>query len=76
MVTGLEEWTKKDRDLENKDVVLWHVFGVTHIPRPEDFPVMPVERAGFALKPAGFFSRNPAIDIPPAQDAKSKTCCE
>jgi primary-amine oxidase len=27
---------------------------------------MPVERAGFALRPAGFFDRNPAIDLPPA----------
>jgi primary-amine oxidase len=27
---------------------------------------MPVERLGFALKPAGFFDRNPAIDVPPS----------
>jgi primary-amine oxidase len=32
----------------------------------EDWPVMPVERAGFALRPAGFFDRNPALDVPPA----------
>jgi primary-amine oxidase len=33
--------------------------------RLEDWPVMPVERAGFALRPAGFFDRNPALDVPP-----------
>ncbi len=34
-----------------------HVYptGVTHIVRPEDFPVMPVEHVGFTLKPFGFF---------------------
>jgi len=26
-----------------------YVFGVTHIPRLEDWPVMPVERIGFVL---------------------------
>ena len=31
------------------DVVLWYTFGVTHIARPEDWPVMPVEYTGFLL---------------------------
>ena len=60
---GLPEWRKKDRPLEGRDVVLWYNFGVTHIPRPEDWPVMPVHQAGFKLAPSGFFSRNPALDI-------------
>jgi primary-amine oxidase len=42
-----------------------YVFGVTHIPRLEDWPVMPVEHIGFTLKPHGFFNCSPAIDIPP-----------
>lgn len=62
---GLPAWTAADRSLENKDVVLWHTFAVTHAPRPEDWPVMPVEYAGFSLKPVGFFDRNPALDVPP-----------
>ena len=41
--TGLINWTKDDRNVENEDIVLWHVFGLTHIPRVEDFPIMPVE---------------------------------
>ena len=62
---GLPEWTKADRSIENTDIVLWYTLGSHHIPRPEDWPVMPVERVGFALKPVGFFDRNPALDVPP-----------
>jgi primary-amine oxidase len=62
---GLPRWTSADRSLEREDVVLWHTFAVTHDPRPEDWPVMPVEYAGFSLKPVGFFARNPALDVPP-----------
>ena len=32
---------------------------------------MPVARAGFRLEPAGFFDRNPALDVPPSDP----TCC-
>jgi len=45
--------------------VLWHTIGVLHLPRPEDFPVMPVEYVGFMLKPVGFFERNPTLDLAP-----------
>jgi primary-amine oxidase len=63
---GLPEWTKADRPIENTDIVLWYTLGSHHIPRPEDWPVMPAERAGFALKPFGFFDANPALDVPPS----------
>jgi primary-amine oxidase len=62
---GLPRWVEQDRSLENEDVVLWHVFGTSHLPRPEDWPVMPVQSVGFRLEPVGFFDRNPALDIPP-----------
>jgi len=61
---GLTKWVKQNRELENKDVVMWYSFGVTHLPRPEDYPVMPVHKAGFKLMPVGFFTRNPALDLP------------
>ncbi|CAM3907976.1 primary-amine oxidase [Kibdelosporangium persicum] len=61
---GLPEWTAADRDLTGTDLVLWHVFGPTHVPRPEDWPVMPVDRSGFLLRPYGFSDRNPALDLP------------
>ena len=65
---GIGEWVKQERDLVNTDVVLWHTFGTSHLPRPEDWPIMPCEYVGFALKPAGFFDRNPALDVPPPGD--------
>ena len=64
---GLPEWTKANRSIENEDVVLWYVFGTNHIPRTEDWPVMPVERTGFHLKPSGFFKRSPGIDVAPSK---------
>ncbi len=62
---GLPRWTAADRSLLDTDIVVWHTFGVTHVPRPEDWPVMPVEYCGFLLSPVGFFDRNPALDLPP-----------
>jgi len=61
---GLPAWTSANRCVEATDIVLWHTFGMTHIPRVEDWPVMPVERAGFRLKPVGFFNQNPSLDVP------------
>ncbi|HMD47141.1 MAG TPA: primary-amine oxidase, partial [Acidimicrobiales bacterium] len=61
---GLPAWTGADRPIVDEDLVLWHTFGVTHIPRPEDWPVMPVEYTGFHLVPNGFFDQNPALDVP------------
>lgn len=60
---GLPAWTNGE-DLSNQDVVAWYVFGITHIPRPEEWPVMNVERAGFQILPMNFFTRNPAMNLP------------
>lgn len=70
---GLPEWVTADRNLVDRDVVLWYCFGVTHLPRPEDWPVMPVEYTGFLLQPVGFFDRNPALDVPPAPSGHCHT---
>jgi primary-amine oxidase len=64
--TGLAVWTAQDRAIEDTDVVLWYVFGIHHITRPEEWPVMPVDKVSFWLKPVGFFDRNPALDVPPS----------
>ncbi len=61
---GLPKWVEGNRPIDNTDVVLWYTFGITHTPRPEEWPVMPVHRAGFKLIPSGFFARNPALDVP------------
>jgi primary-amine oxidase len=62
---GLPQWTQGDRSIDNTDLVVWYVFGHHHIPRPEDWPIMPVAYSGFTLKPFGFFTQNPALDVPP-----------
>lgn len=46
----------------SSDVVVWQTIGITHVPRPEDYPVMPTETIGFKIVPHGFFDRNPALD--------------
>ncbi len=61
---GLPAWVQADREIDGEDIVVWHTFGTTHFPRPEDWPVMPVDHTGFTLKPVGFFDRNPALDVP------------
>lgn len=61
---GLPEYTKNNRDIADCDLVMWHTVAVTHVPRPEDWPVMPVEYCGFHLVPVGFFARNPTLDLP------------
>ena len=75
---GLPKWTQGDRDLENTDVVVWYVFGHHHIPRPEDHPIMPTAYSGFLLKPFGFFTANPALDVPPAEPpvGSKAECCD
>jgi primary-amine oxidase len=75
---GLIRWTQKNRNISNKDIVFWYTMGHTHIPRPEDYPVMPAAYIGFLLKPLGFFNENPANDLPPSASKAStngKTCC-
>jgi primary-amine oxidase len=66
---GLPRYAAADRDIDDQDIVLWHTFGMTHFPRPEDWPVMPVDSCGFTLRPVGFFDRNPTLDVPPTTAA-------
>ena len=61
---GLPAWTAADRPVDGGDIVVWHTFGMTHFPRLEDWPVMPVDTCGFTLKPSGFFNANPTLDLP------------
>jgi Cu2+-containing amine oxidase len=62
---GLPVWTAQNRSIEDTDIVLWYVFGIHHITRPEEWPVMSVDTVSFWLKPTGFFDRNPALDVAP-----------
>jgi len=73
--TGLPKWIEQDRSLENTDVVLWYTFGINHITRQEEWPIMSVDKVAFWLKPVGFFGRNPSLDVPPTPaDGKGGSC--
>ena len=61
---GLPTWTAGNRAIVDTDLVAWYTVGFHHIPRPEDWPLMPVAWHSFELRPVGFFKRNPALDIP------------
>ena len=65
---GIKTWTEADRSIENTDLVLWHNFGILHLPRLEDFPVQPSVKCGFSLMAGGFFDGNPTLDMPPSTD--------
>ncbi|GLK83727.1 primary-amine oxidase [Ancylobacter defluvii] len=69
---GLPAYVQQNRDIENADLVLWHSFGHTHMCKPEDFPIMPVEYVGFTLKPNGFFAGNIAMDLPAEKNPHSR----
>ncbi|WEW56516.1 peroxisomal copper amine oxidase [Emydomyces testavorans] len=65
---GLPMWISETEteSIENTDIVLWHTFGITHFPSPEDFPIMPAEPMTLLLRPRNFFERNPVLDVPPS----------
>jgi primary-amine oxidase len=60
---GLPRWVQADRGVENEDVVVWYTLGLTHLPRPEDWPIMPARRESFRLVPFGFFTANPSMGV-------------
>ena len=83
--SGVEKWAARKDNTNNADVVVWHTFCLTHNPRTEDFPVMPMEKFSVHLKPSSFFEKNPALDVPPSVQAVNKStlhpgsdgkCCE
>lgn len=61
---GIPEFIAGDAPLVGKDLVLWHTFALTHFPRAEDWPIMPMDYAKFSLRPYNFFDKNPTLNIP------------
>lgn len=70
---GMTRWISDDESLVNTDVVLWYVFGIHHITRMEEWPIMSADITSFWIKPTGFFDQNPAIDMPPTKKGHCAT---
>ena len=47
-------WQRQDRSLDGEELVLWPVLGTHHFPRPEQWPVMPVDSLRLRLEPDRF----------------------
>ncbi|EFW99003.1 copper amine oxidase [Grosmannia clavigera kw1407] len=78
-VGGVADAAARNENVLDEDIVLWSVFGLTHNPRVEDWPVMPVEMLKVQIIPSDFFVSNPALDVPSDIDGQSKlasTCCD
>jgi primary-amine oxidase len=71
--TGIGKWANGVDPVRNQDVVVWATLGFTHIPRVEDFPVMPVETHNIHLVPFNFFNKNPALDLPQSNNGFNKS---
>lgn len=71
---GLDTWAEKNRSIDNTDIVVWHTMGMHHVVRLEEWPIMPVSKLGFSLKPFGFFDANPSLDVPPSKPKYGASC--
>lgn len=70
---GVFDYAARNEDVRDQDVVLWNTFGMTHNPQVEEWPVMPVEIITISLKPADFFTKNPALDVPQSKQKDNKS---
>lgn len=61
---GIAAWTQANRSIENTDIVAWYTLGFHHMPRAEDWPVMPVMWHDFVIRPFDFFPQNPVLTLP------------
>lgn len=70
---GVRTWSQRNDSIVDDDLVLYVQFGINHVPRIEDFPVMPCEIIKVAMRPVNFFDKNPAIDVPPSTQEFNKS---
>ncbi|KAF2807691.1 uncharacterized protein BDZ99DRAFT_446493 [Mytilinidion resinicola] len=70
---GVRAWADRKEPVKDEDVVVFVQFGINHVPRIEDFPVMPCEILKIHMKPVNFFDKNPALDVPPSEQSFNKS---
>lgn len=70
---GVRAWAARRDAVVDADIVLWLQFGLQHVTRAEDFPVMPCEVIRVSFKPVNFFPANPALDVPPSTQAFNRS---
>ncbi|KAF9266379.1 peroxisomal copper amine oxidase [Marasmius fiardii PR-910] len=68
---SITSWVAGRKSVKEEDLLVYLTIGTTHIPRPEDWPVMPVEHLNITLKPQSFFVKNPSMDVPSQHDLRS-----
>ncbi|QSS60335.1 copper amine oxidase [Histoplasma capsulatum] len=68
---GVSDAAARNDNILDSDVVVWSVFTLTHNPRVEDWPVMPIEKMEVHMRPSDFFDRNPALDVPGTKNPTS-----
>ena len=73
---GVRAWANRRENVKDTDLVVYVQFGLQHVTRIEDFPVMPCEIIKVALKPVNFFDKNPAIDVPPSNQEFNRSSLE
>jgi primary-amine oxidase len=62
---GLPAFVADAESIADQDLVVWYTMGFRHITRPEDFPILPTLWHEMTLRPANFFSRDPASLLNP-----------
>ncbi|KAA0083419.1 primary-amine oxidase [Mycolicibacterium sp. P9-64] len=72
---GLPEFVSQNRSIVDEDIVVWYTFGMHHVVRLEDWPVMPRQHVGFILQPHGFFDQNPTLNLPRPERISSNGHC-
>lgn len=60
----MRTWASRNDSVVDTDVVVWVQFGINHVSRIEDFPVMLVEMIKVGLRSVNFFTKNPGLDVP------------
>ncbi|KIY50447.1 peroxisomal copper amine oxidase [Fistulina hepatica ATCC 64428] len=61
---SIGSWVAGKQNVQNEDILVYITVGTSHIPRPEDWPVMPVDHLNVTFKPQSFFTANPSMDVP------------